>query len=237
MNRSILCKTAKNIFYLHFVKPEQNFKSTSIFDLKNKNVIDISWLNIDYYNGYSSNEHHVTTDSYYNVIMPFLSLYIKDFNFDIEKFNKIKKFVEINNRIYDVSYIEPKEPMLFTMSKNGDDLFVNKPFEYLHYFSGKFNDELPSDVTEYHKIFRGFHSCCKILNNSINSDKKIFVTGDSMTIPLIPILCCYFKEVTFMDNRDGKSHKNYYENEIFDYVIVQLWEGHPEYKPLSINLM
>ena len=58
-----------------------------------------------------------------------------------------------------------------------------------------------------------------------------------MSIPLIPILCCYFKEVVFMDNRDGISHCEYYENVVFDYVIIQLWEGHPIEKPLGINLI
>lgn len=234
----VLCKTEENIYWLKFVKNGQNFKSTSSFDLCGKKVIDTCWLCSEYYNGYPSNEHHLTTDFYYNVLLPFIKLYIEDFNFNINDFCKVNRITKINGRIYDMSYIEPKDKsMLFTMSKNGVDLFENKPFSYLHYCDGNFDDELPDDVTEYHKIFRGFHSCCKITNNVISNNKTIFVTGDSMSIPLIPILCCYFKEVVYMDNRDGISHKEYYEGKVFDDVVIQLWEGHPIYKPLELNLI
>lgn len=233
----ILCKSNDNLYYMKFVKPGQTFKSLSNFDLNNKNVIDLSWLNVDFYEGYDCNEHHITTESYYNVILPFLKLYIKDFNFDLNDFEIVKHIAFFKKSQYDVSYLVPKNNYMFSMNKNSVQIFNNCNFEYLHYFSGKFNDELQDDVTEYHKVFRGFHSCCKIINETINNNLKIFVSGDSMSIPLIPILCCYFKEVVFMDNRDGISHCEYYENVVFDYVIIQLWEGHPIEKPLGINLI
>lgn len=234
----LICKKSENIFYLRFVKPGQNFKSTSEFDLSGKNIIDLSWLNLEFYNGYKLNDHHITTESFYNVVIPFINLFIHDFKYNINDFNKIQHIIMYNNKAFDISYFVPKNnSFLFTMNKNGIQLFENKPFEYLHYFSGNFDEELTSEATEYHKCFRGYHSCCDIINETIDNDKTILITGDSMTIPLIPLLCCYFKEVVYMDNRDFISHKNYYENKLFDYVIVQLWEGHPITKPLSINLI
>lgn len=235
--RTILCKNSENIFYMRFHQPGQNVKSISNFNLKGKKVIDISWLNVNFYSGYICNEHHITTDSYYDIIIPFLNLFIKDLNFKKEDFNKKIHVINSGDKIFDISYLEPKNKNIkFTFSKNGNILFKNGDFNCLHYLETDWGDEVFDGNTDFHKLFRGSHSCCKVINETIDNDKKIFITGDSMSIPILPILSCYFKEVVFMDNRDGKSHKDYYENEIFDYVIVELWEGHPITKQLGINL-
>ena len=233
----VLCKTNDNIFYMRFVKPGQTYKSLSSFDLTGKNTIDISWLNVDYYNGYPLNEHHITTASYYNVILPFLKLYIKDFHFDINDFELVPHIVELNYNLFDVSYLKPKKEFKFSMSKNGQELFTNGDFQSLHYMEDTFGDQLGDELTDYHKLYRGSHCCSRVINETIDNKLSIFISGDSMSIPMIPILACYFKEVILMDNRDSVSHADYYKNKIFDYVIIQLWEDHNISKPLSLNLM
>ena len=237
MGKTVLCKNIANIFYLRFVKPGQSFKSVSSFDLTGKNLIDMSWLNVDYYDGYPLNEHHITTASYYKVILPFLKLYIKDFPFDINDFEYVPYAIVQNNKIFDISYLKPKKEFKFSMSRNGKELFTNGDFSSLHYMEGTFDDPLNDDLTDYHKLYRGYHSCSRVINDTIDNDLSIFITGDSMSIPLIPVLACYFKEVVLMDNRDFLSHSDYYENKNFDYVIIQLWEGHHIDKPLKVNLM
>jgi hypothetical protein len=58
-----------------------------------------------------------------------------------------------------------------------------------------------------------------------------------MFAPMIPVLACYFNTVTMLDNRTGVSHKEYYEGKVFDYVILEFWEGHTPEKVLQENLI
>jgi hypothetical protein len=235
----IICKTNENIFQMRFVMPGQNYRSNSRFVFGNDStLIDMSWLNVDYYPGYSLNEHHITTDSYYGVVLPFISLYIKDFAFKRSDFRLETNVIRENGKIEDISYLVPLDDSLrFTMSKDGNDLFLSETFESLHFLKTDWCDESTGADSEYHKLFRGSHSCCRVVNESLPDGKSIIITGDSMVIPWMPILCCYFREVVLLDNRDGKSHTEYYEGKEFDYVVVQFWEGRDAKKPLSENLI
>lgn len=55
--------------------------------------------------------------------------------------------------------------------------------------------------TAYHKQFCAFHDCALVTNMSAPLDAKISVIGDSMMIPMIPLLSCIFKYVAAVDNR------------------------------------
>ena len=89
--------------------------------------------------------------------------------------------------------------------------------------------------SEYHRLFRGAHACCVIINENIDNENSIFISGDSMMIPLIPIFACYYKEVVYMDNRDGKSHKEYFEGKTFDELLL-CFSPHND-KVLGVNLL
>lgn len=226
----VLAKTSNNIYWLRFPKPGQTCFSTSEFDLTGKKVIDIAWLNNKFYEGWKNNDHHIMTKCFYKMILPFISLYIKSFSFNIDDFEIVEHFVEKEK--YDVKYLIPKnENLRFTLEINGEKVVENGYFDDLHCIGKDYKD-----FTDYHKVFIGTHSCCILRNETIDNNKTIFITGDSMIIPAIPIFACYYKEVVFMDNRTNQSFKHYYEGKVFDEVIVQLWEGHPLLKPLGINL-
>lgn len=233
---NIKVKDKKNWFYVRFIKPEQTPFSPSSFDFKNERVIDIGWLNVEYYDKWRINEHHVTTMSHYKMVLPLMSLYIKNLNFNINDFNLIKHYAE--NGKFDVSYLAPKNQNLrFHYERNGVLLSDDCGFDGLMNIDKKWEETTSKDgVTEYHNIFRGTHCCNRIINKTIENNKKIFITGDSMIAPCIPIISCYYKEVVYMDNRENVSHKDYYEGTVFDDVIVQVWEGHPIVKQLFINL-
>ena len=231
----VLCKTSDNIYWMRFLKPGQTVFSCSNFDLSNKNVIDIGWLNVKFYDGWSTNEHHITTKSYYKMILPFMSLYMDNFKFNIDDFDLVKYYTDDG---FDVSYLVLKNTDLkFTIDRNGVLLSEHGDFSSLINMEKLWEEPPCKDCkTAYHYLFRGTHSCCKIINETIDTDKTILVTGNSMSVPIIPILCCYYKEVVYLDNRDGLSHSNYFEGKVFDDVIIQLWEGDLLLKPLSINL-
>lgn len=56
--------------------------------------------------------------------------------------------------------------------------------------------------TAYHKQFCAFHDCALVTNMSAPIDAKISVIGDSMMIPMIPVLACMFRYVAAVDNRE-----------------------------------
>ena len=75
----------------------------------------------------------------------------------------------------------------------------------------------------FHRLYKGGHRCSRIINETIDNDRKILISGDSFMIPLVPILACYFKEVVLMDNRTAKSQAEYFENIDFDIVCFEYY--------------
>lgn len=230
------CKNENNIFWLLWGKPGdtiytnsrflgQNNQDSKYFD--KKRLVDMRQFNCKYYTGYSQNNHHILTSSYYRIIIPYLSLLI-GFNFDINDFNVIPYLTSGPGMVFDCSYLWPKTDFKFTLSIGGENVCTNENFECLTNATDKWKKKYGCVNTEYHKIFRGTHESSMIINETINNNKSICISGDSYCIPIIPILACYFKEVVFLDKRiDGKknnSPRQYYENKVFDYVIISCWE-------------
>jgi len=138
---------------------------------------------------------------------------------------------------YDVSYLVPKNKDLkFSCEVNGEKLVEHGNFNELIYLNNTKEPDKTLIYSDYHKIYIGTHQCSILTNETIDSNKTIFITGDSMMTPCIPIFGCYYKEVVFMDNRTNQSFKHYFKDKIFDEVVIQLWEGHMLTKPLRDNL-
>lgn len=232
----ILAKTNDNVYYMRFPKQGQTPWSVSSFKdlLKDKKVIDIGWLNLKRLDGWLGEEHHLYPDNYYKMILPLMNLYIKNLKFNIDDFEVVPYFTK--DYKYNMSYLVPKDKSLkFTFERNGKLLSEHGDFSTIMGLDMEKcgNGDVAS---EYHKLFRGTHCCCRVINETIDNENKLFITGDSMTAPIVPILACYYKEVVYMDNRDGKSHKNYFDGIIFDDVIIQLLEGILVKKYLIDNL-
>ena len=87
---------------------------------------------------------------------------------------------------------------------------------YERLISGKHGD------TDYHKLFSYPHMCSKVTNNTINSDKKLFISGDSQMIPSIAFLASHFKEVYYFDNRTSKSFKGIIESNDYTDVLFAI---------------
>ena len=50
----------------------------------------------------------------------------------------------------------------------------------------------------------------------------MIISGDSHTVPLIPILSCYFKKVIVLDNRFNFPSNLFYENEEITDILIML---------------
>ena len=230
---SVICKDSDEIFYILFGDKHDSTFNISIHDLpslvkKNKKgrYIDTRILRLEYYDGWKDNQHHITTKSCYNILCPFFSYIIKTFNFNFDDFVTVPFFTK--DFTYDCSYLKPKMDMKFSLEINGIKIGEHLEFDKIQNvvpnndteaFSGYVGSLVPTH-SEYHRLYRGAHACSVLTNETIENEQKIFISGDSMMIPIIPILACYYKEVVFMDNRDGKSHKVYFEGKVFDEVLL-----------------
>lgn len=79
----------------------------------------------------------------------------------------------------------------------------------------------------YHKMICFPHACSGYVNACAQSNKRILISGDSHTIPLIPIFVHYFKEVVYLDNRGKWGPEKLLENfGRFDNYIFMLSDCH-----------
>ena len=255
---AILCKNKDNIYWLLWGNPGDTIDSYSRFtnpesqDSKyfdQTKLVDMRQFNCRYYEGFPYNRHHITTSSYYRIIIPYLSLLL-GFNFDINDFDKItyitKEYPKPSYLIscggvrFDCSYLWPKNNYKFTLDIGGERICEHENFECLTNATDKWDKKYGAHGTEYHKLFRGSHESSRIINETIENNKSICISGDSFFIPIVPILACYFKEVVYLDlrpDRENKySSKQYYEDKIFDFVIISCWEGNSIFKYLKLNL-
>ena len=60
-------------------------------------------------------------------------------------------------------------------------------------------------ISCYHSLFKLSHCSGKITNLNDAPLQRVVVNCDSMSIPVIPILACYCKELLVIDNRTGRN--------------------------------
>lgn len=145
------------------------------------------------YGTWSFNEHHFKPFYHFDYILPYIDK-LFGFGFSESDFRKVDR----KSGIYDTTYLSPLKNFNFDVYGFSKD----------EHFTGVNYSFLTSGLsgTDYHKQYRYFHECSRIINNSIDSSRILFVSGDSTLIPDIPVLACYFKEVWYFDNRDGRNH-------------------------------
>ena len=145
------------------------------------------------YGTWSLNEHHFKPFYHFEYILPAFAT-LCNFTFRKDDFS----VVERKSGEYDTTYLCPKQEYSFEVyGYSRQEHFKDKSFAFLA--SG-------TSGTDYHKQYRYYHECGRIINHSLNSDKILFISGDSTVIPDVPVLACLFKEVWYFDNRDHLSH-------------------------------
>ena len=165
------------------------------------------------YTGWSKNSNHFTTEYHRLYSLPTLNKLL-NFNFNINHFNL--KHQTCNN--FDISMLYPKNNFKFEIYGYSR----NEHFDDLTYDDLMKNNSKGSDITEYHRLYKYGHECSRVINKSTNNGKLLFISGDSQMIPDIPVLCCYYKEVWYFDNRYRVKLCDKFKDINFDQVLIQL---------------
>lgn len=149
------------------------------------------------------NCHHYTTEYWYSVMNTVLGYMGITF-----KRNQFELYRRVFN-IGDFSFLVPKSSPWFRIVRTP----VERVEDKLYYWQEKQIDVvrfegmsfIPEDgnckMSPYHSLFSGMHEPCTVENLGKKEGKTIIISGNSHTIPLIPILACYCKKVICLDVR------------------------------------
>lgn len=162
------------------------------------------------YKTWALNAHHFKPFYHIKHTLPILNMMF-DFGFDLSHFDNIKRTSKDG---YDISYLKPKNNFLFNVywyTRNEVTILVNYDFLISCNLEKREKDGI-GNVTEYHAQYRYPHSCSRIVNNTIDNNRILFISGDSQFIPIVPVLACYFKEVWMYDNRNNGHYLERLEN-------------------------
>lgn len=162
------------------------------------------------YLNWLDNEHHYTTEYHKKYVIPVL-INILNIKYNEKDFTWPKR-VSGN---HDITIPVPNKDYNFNTLCFTKNISENLDYNGLtHGLSGN---------TDYHKLFRYPHMCSKIVNENIDTEYKLLISGDSQLIPDVGFLCCFYKEVWYLDNRSGGvKMSNYLKDAYFDDVLVQL---------------
>lgn len=173
------------------------------------------------------NKHHWTSKYVWEKIIPILE---KDYNFQINK-NEYK-FIERKTLLGDFSYhLNTKNKFTYVDIENNIKLTGDASILRV-----KSDEPMWSD---YHRLYRGAHRISYIINHSCNNGRVLLINGDSMTVPVIPIIANYFSKVICLDNRskfDKKIPNLINWNEITDYMAMFTTIGYTQKKLPSLYL-
>lgn len=153
----------------------------------------------DFYSNFKLNEHHWTTQWCWKNIIPVLYHRLFKKCFPENNF----KLVEFKYQSFNLSYHEYINDNSFYFHDFTRNIELNGDQQILRDINENIID---STATKYHRLFTGFHSIALIRNNIIESDDKLLLNCDSMSIPLIPIFANFFKEILVVDNRTNISY-------------------------------
>lgn len=171
--------------------PQMESLPNSIYSLLHDSILELTLLPIpDRYHKDPPNAHHWTTDWVWHNMIPQLSNTFR-LGIDQTRFKVIEQQTEHGDFSYHeysthlrYEYKGIRDKSLLT----GNQSILRLPPEF-------------SPASSYHRLYRGFHQCSVINNLSTSSTKTLLIFGDSMTIPIIPILATAYKKIVSVDNR------------------------------------
>ena len=165
------------------------------------------------------NKHHFIPRFFYDTVLPILATML-DFPYSKEDFHLNEKIIKYENGdIIDFSFFTPiNENFMFSLKYfdiiekgNGEIAAFLKEktggFEILspvdEVLNANFLERLNGGKFGfYHKLFIGAHNCVRVDNKNLSNGRKIIISTDSHSIPIIPILSCYYETVVALDNRN-----------------------------------
>lgn len=220
----------ENIFHINSIDIDEYIKDLSYLKIESLNPSD---RYVEF-----RNQHHYTTKFWYSKLNDIMN-YLNVTDFNINDFVINSDIVEgEDGHVEDFSYLYPVKEYKFKVSgltydfshqlyvehsMSLDDIHVGS-FDSITHCTQHISTLLHSIYfnTKYHQLFRYSHECIKIENMCSKSNRILIISGDSHTVPLIPILSCYFKKVIVLDNRFNFPSNLFYENEEITDILIML---------------
>lgn len=162
------------------------------------------------YKGWISNRHHYTTEYHKKYVIPLL-VDILNIEYNESDFTWPSR---VSGK-FDVTIPVPIRDYKFSVT-----CFDENKTEEVDY-NGLVT--APKDVTEFHRLFRFSHRNSRTINLTIDNDRKLFISGDSQLVPDIGFLCCFFKEVWYLDNRHKLPLYEKFKDINFDKVLIEMF--------------
>lgn len=179
-------------FFDKLCHSEENLKmATETF--KFPNYVDLTTINPELCNTFGEkHSHHYTPKYCYSNILPIIC---KELNIDFD----MDKFYE--KKIYSEKY----DNDIALELKNDKNIFIYKSLVDKKEIKGNHFSVVRNikrkNYEPYHDLFRGSHTPCIIKNLTTKETRRLLLNCDSMLVPIVPVLCYFFKEIVHMDNR------------------------------------
>lgn len=163
------------------------------------------------YDNWEMNHNHFTTEYHRQYTIPLLCELL-NLNYNENDFI-IDERKSKNN--FDISLLKSKQDYVYEIyGYTRDEHFDNLTFQ----------DITHSNIctTEYHGLYKYPHECSRLINKTINNNRKLFISGDSQMIPDISFLSCFFKEIFYFDNRNGLNLSHTWKDITFTNALIEL---------------
>ena len=146
------------------------------------------------------NAHHWTTAYVWNTILPMID---SDFSIGID-YSKYD-FIVNSTLLGDFSYHVYRDDAIYKFINYNTNITLDGSIDIVHMNS---NEDSWSD---YHRLYRGAHSISSIEHIDKTIGRQLLIIGDSMTVPVIPLLAPFFDKITCLDARCNKVIDNLIE--------------------------
>lgn len=165
------------------------------------------------YDDWENNNNHFTTEYHRRYVIPLLSKLLH-ISFVKSDFVLQKR----KSGTFDISIYKPKQEYSYEIY----GYTRGEHFDNLNFDDITTNTSILEDVTDYHRLYRYSHESSRLINKTIDSNRKLFISGDSQFIPDISFLSCFFKEIWYFDNRDEMKLADTWKDEVFTDVIIEI---------------
>lgn len=211
-------------------------------DSGNKNIIKAERIQDDYYvftepetyADWSRNKHHWTTKYVWKNVIP-LIVDALNIPFEPSYYDCISNIVHNGATQFDVSYHR-----FHTSQRIKFENLSNNEKETLDMSSIRCNAGDYYECTAYHALFRGFHSVCVMQNETSQTNRALIVNCDSMSIPIIPIIIPFYKNILILDNRTNKSFRqiikqfmSYEDCDVIEIFHAECWNHNKRHENLK----
>lgn len=165
------------------------------------------------YDGWENNNNHFTTEYHRRYVIPLLC---KLLHISYVKSDFVLQ--ERKSGTFDISIYKPTKEYSYEIY----GYTRGEHFDNLNFYDITTNTSILEDITDYHRLYRYSHESSRLINKTIDSNRKLFISGDSQFIPDISFLSCFFKEIWYFDNRDEMKLADKWKDEVFTDVIIEI---------------